>query len=210
MKKIILSFFISIILAGLIFIALSASAQDLKIAEQNGKYGFVDKKGRFVIKPTFESLSDFHDGLAAALQGKWGFINKKGEFVIQPQYDKIADFQEGLAYVVYETEQRVGQYESLITSYIAYITSMEKLLFRFMREDHIFIVFPMDWWQYKKEMPFIVHIKIKKAKLFWIKIILKKLVGKTQQTQYVIILVKDYCLYINILMKLIKQDFQPL
>mgnify|MGYP001624295558 CR=1 FL=1 len=141
MKKIILSFFISIILAGLIFIALSASAQDLKIAEQNGKYGFVDKKGRFVIKPTFESLSDFHDGLAAALQGKWGFINKKGEFVIQPQYDKIADFQEGLAYVVYETEQRVGQYESLITSYIAYINKHGKIIIPFYEGGPYFYSF---------------------------------------------------------------------
>ena len=124
-------FFISVILLELNFITLSVRAQDLKIAEQNGKYGFVNKKGHFVIKPKFESVNNFHDGLAAVLQGKWGFINKKGKFVIQPQYDRLGDFQEGLAYVVYETEKQVNQYESLVTFQVAYINKRGKVIIPF-------------------------------------------------------------------------------
>lgn len=123
MKKIVLSsFFIFVILLGLIFIALSISASDLKIAEQNGQYGFVDKKGHFVIKPIFESANDFHDGLAAVWQyGKWGFINTKGDFVVKPQYDQVGDFHDGLAYVVHQTEEKDSEFSYFIHSYVSYI-----------------------------------------------------------------------------------------
>lgn len=132
MKKIILSsIFICVIISGLAFITLSANAQDLKKVEQNDKYGFIDKKGRFVIKPTFESVDDFHEGLAAAWQGKWGFINKKGKFVIQPQYDKVGDFHNGRAYVVYETEENVEPYIIQVTSQVAYINKRGKIIIPF-------------------------------------------------------------------------------
>jgi len=66
-----------------------------------GKVGYIDKKGRLVIKPTFEpaygmntSAGDFQsNGLVRALlNGKWGFINKKGTCVIKPQFAWVRKF----------------------------------------------------------------------------------------------------------------------
>ena len=56
--------------------------------EINGKWGAIDKNGIIVIKPQFDFICDFKDGLALAeLDGKWGVVNKKGEFVVKPRYD---------------------------------------------------------------------------------------------------------------------------
>src|SRR5262249_42729997 len=85
------------------------------------KWGFIDRNGQVVIKPTFDRVKgtgvpsnigpivcrtidprkNFHDGLAAVCIGKqWGFVDKTGKMVVQPQYDDVGDFSEGLACVV--------------------------------------------------------------------------------------------------------------
>ena len=64
------------------------------------KYGFVDRSGRMAIKPQFDYVGAFSDGLALATQtpdGKSGYIDTTGRFVIEPQYDEAEDFSEGLA-----------------------------------------------------------------------------------------------------------------
>lgn len=65
------------------------------------KWGFIDKTGKFVIEPIFESVGDFHNGMAKfQYEGKWGYINKDGYIVIEPQYDEADGiFSEGLAWV---------------------------------------------------------------------------------------------------------------
>ena len=132
MKKIILLLiFIFLSFVILASMTLSASAKDLKKIEVNGKYGFVDNKGNFVIKPTFESVEDFHEGLAAAWQyGKWGFINKKGKFVIQPQYSVVGDFNDGHAYVIHRTEETKDD-GTYIHNHIAYIDKHGKIIIPF-------------------------------------------------------------------------------
>jgi serine/threonine protein kinase len=65
---------------------------------QNGKYGFINIKGKWIIKPKFDDIGDFNNGLARAqLKGKCGFIDKKGNWIIRPEFDYIRDFHEGLA-----------------------------------------------------------------------------------------------------------------
>ena len=133
MKKII----ISLIFGGFSFaivtcINLSVNAQDLKQVEQNGKYGFVNNKGNFAIKPIFESVDEFNEGLAAVRQyGKWGFINKKGKFVVEPQYDRVGNFNNGLAYVVHSTEKQVESYVFQVTSHVGYINKRGKIVIPF-------------------------------------------------------------------------------
>lgn len=132
MKKIILlSIFVCLSFAILTGIVLSANAQDLKKIEVNGKYGFVDNKGNFVIKPIFESVEDFKEGLAAVWQyGKWGFINKKGKFIIQSQYDIVGNFNEGRAYVIHRTEETKDD-GTYIHNHIAYIDKHGKIVIPF-------------------------------------------------------------------------------
>jgi hypothetical protein len=62
------------------------------------KYGFVDRGGKFLIRPQYDHASDFSEGLArVCLDSRWGFIDHAGAFVIPPQYSSAGDFHEGLA-----------------------------------------------------------------------------------------------------------------
>jgi hypothetical protein len=50
---------------------------------KNGKYGYIDKTGKIVIKPQFDKAYDFSEGLASiSLNGKWGFIDNTGKIAI--------------------------------------------------------------------------------------------------------------------------------
>ena len=88
-------------------------------AVKDGKYGFIDIKGNFVIPPIFTSAKYFSEGLAAvnvggrsyidsstdggqyihAENGKWGYIDRTGEMKIPPQFSEAREFSEGLAAV---------------------------------------------------------------------------------------------------------------
>ena len=67
--------------------------------------GYIDHKGKFVIKPRLvENASDFSQGLAAFEPGpsswgsaKWGYLDKTGKWAIKPQFDIAGSFSEGLA-----------------------------------------------------------------------------------------------------------------
>lgn len=73
------------------------------IPVQSGeKWGYVDKHGKYVINPQFESAYYFREGLArvCSTNGMYGFINSKGKYVIDAQYKDATEFSEGLAFVV--------------------------------------------------------------------------------------------------------------
>lgn len=76
--------------------------------EDNEKWGFIDRTGKFVISPRFESspngyVDSFSDGMAMIkVDEKYGYIDRSGEFVIQPKFLKGNSFQEGLARVIVE------------------------------------------------------------------------------------------------------------
>jgi len=74
---------------------------DLTPKEQNGKYGFVDKKTSKVVIPfKYDGAWFFIEGLAfVKLNNKWGFIDKTGREVIPIKYDSAWFFIEGLASV---------------------------------------------------------------------------------------------------------------
>jgi len=66
----------------------------------NRKRGFIDNSGKLVIRPMFEFVWDFSEGLApACLHEKWGYIDKTGKIVIKPQFQEAQSFSEGLARV---------------------------------------------------------------------------------------------------------------
>jgi WG containing repeat len=74
---------------------------------QTNKWGFIDPSGRFVIKPQFDEVSYFREGLATvtfwdqskANRHKQGYLDKTGKIVIKPQFDVAQFFSEGLAAV---------------------------------------------------------------------------------------------------------------
>lgn len=64
--------------------------------------GYIDRKGKVVIKPRYEMAHDFGEGLAAVRiksQDSWGFIDKDDHRVISPRFDEVGRFSEGLCAV---------------------------------------------------------------------------------------------------------------
>ena len=87
----------------------SNNGEDYFPIQQDGKVGFIDKTGKIVITPQFDSASSdegrtFSEGLAAVKVGdKWGYIDKSGKFVIPPKFKQESAptlFYEGLAQVL--------------------------------------------------------------------------------------------------------------
>jgi hypothetical protein len=67
-------FFVSRILGG-----VSRGQKMLFRFVQDGKYGYIDKTGKIVIKPQFDFAESFSEGLAwVSISGKDGYINKTG------------------------------------------------------------------------------------------------------------------------------------
>jgi hypothetical protein len=87
--------------------------EGLARASLNGRWGFIDREGEWVVPAVFEEARDFHEGLAAVARKNhrdgtlnWGYINKSGAPEIPYQFNfgsssylEPGDFQEGLALV---------------------------------------------------------------------------------------------------------------
>jgi hypothetical protein len=68
--------------------------------EEDGKWGYIDKTGRVVIKPQFDDALRFSEELAKVKVGrKFGFIDKTGKVAIEAKFDAVWRFCEGLAAV---------------------------------------------------------------------------------------------------------------
>lgn len=79
----------------------------------NGKFGYVDSTGNWIIKPKFSAAAEFVDygGLSYALiekKGKIGLINKAGDIVIKPQYKKTHFIPELSTYVFFRYDESLG------------------------------------------------------------------------------------------------------
>jgi hypothetical protein len=63
------------------------------------RYGYIDKSGKFIIKPTYKHGFNFSEGLASVLIGlKYGYIDKSGSVSIAAQtYILGSSFSDGLA-----------------------------------------------------------------------------------------------------------------
>ena len=77
-----------------------AESEGLRAIYKDGKYGFIDNRGRLRIANRYEGVRGFSDGFAPIkIRGKWGFIDQEENLVIQPVFDAVEEFNEGLAIV---------------------------------------------------------------------------------------------------------------
>lgn len=61
---------------------------------KNGKWGFIDDKGKNKIPMKYDSALPFSNGLAAVkLNEKWGFIDSKGKLIIPCKFNYILPFR---------------------------------------------------------------------------------------------------------------------
>lgn len=103
--------------------------EGIALVRKNGLYGYIDKKGHYILTPQFDEARDFHNGYAAVCKRfdteddyayYWGFINPKGEYLFDIQkckYTKVEDFNEqGIATVevngTFSSITKEVQYES--------------------------------------------------------------------------------------------------
>lgn len=74
--------------------------EGLRGIKRDGKYGFIDARGRLRIANRYDGIGDFSEGMAAIkLIGHWGFINTQDQIVINPNYEKVSIFLNGLCVV---------------------------------------------------------------------------------------------------------------
>ncbi|MBX9938102.1 MAG: WG repeat-containing protein [Candidatus Obscuribacterales bacterium] len=92
-------------------------SEGLAAAEKDGRFGYIDKSGRFVIKPQFKWAYSFREGRAKVmpafvldkyiwsnssrnLDGKLAFINRNGSFASGLLVDEASAYSEGAAAVL--------------------------------------------------------------------------------------------------------------
>ena len=84
---------------------------------EKGKYGYIDRNGKVIIKPQFDMAKRFSEGLARVRVGsKWGFIDQTGKIIIRPQFEisdigdnnPSLDFHEGMAAVSLDEGNKWG------------------------------------------------------------------------------------------------------
>ena len=89
-------------------------------AESDGKYGYIDKTGTFVIKPNFAETKQFVDGVAQArskLNGLWGgYIDRNGKLAFDRWFDQAYSFSGGMAAVLERDSEGRAHYGYIDTS----------------------------------------------------------------------------------------------
>src|SRR6266550_5964613 len=88
----------------LVFLPLRLVPQSKEIqlfpVVKDGSWGYIDSTGKIIISPQFESVGQFHDGLARAVEsGKVVFIDPTGKILLLPEFQIVEEFSEGLAAV---------------------------------------------------------------------------------------------------------------
>ena len=72
----------------------------LFLSKKDGKYGYINASGDYVIEPIYDSTSHFSDGLApVCYDGKWGYINAEGKVVVPLRFQMASYFEHGRAEV---------------------------------------------------------------------------------------------------------------
>jgi len=90
-----------LILLLIVFAVSTVNAQELALANKDGKFGYIAKTGEWHIQPEFKRAHSFSGDYAIAFEGKKvGFINRKGEWAIKPTFDKVKSFNSGVAVVL--------------------------------------------------------------------------------------------------------------
>lgn len=92
-----------------LFASCSKNSTDLIPVAYEGKWGYINQKGEYVISPRYKDAGFFYDGLAMVkdMNGNIGYIDKDANFVIQPKYKFGTMFNEEHAIVVESGEYPV-------------------------------------------------------------------------------------------------------
>lgn len=77
-----------------------AESEGMRGIRRDGRYGFIDSRGRLRIANRYEGIGKFREGLAPImLIGKWGFVDMEDRIVINPNFETASEFRNGIAVV---------------------------------------------------------------------------------------------------------------
>lgn len=80
---------------------LGEFSEGFAAVKKDGKWGFINTKGKDVIPCRYDGVYSFSEGFAMVEnEDKYGFINTKGQEVIPCKYDNVGCFSEGFATVM--------------------------------------------------------------------------------------------------------------
>lgn len=81
----------------------------IAVADESGKWGFINREGEMVIDCQYSDAKSFSNQLAAVcIADSWGYIDKKNELAIEAQFQAAEPFYNGKAIV------QLGDYKSII------------------------------------------------------------------------------------------------
>lgn len=94
-------------------------------ALKNGKYGYVDSAGKWVIPPSFLEVGTFSEKVSSYRNSTtWGTLNSEGSILADAKWDKIKSFSAGLAIA----ESAGKQYLISPTGELAYPEGLDQLV----------------------------------------------------------------------------------
>jgi hypothetical protein len=57
-------------------------SEGLAAVQQDGRYGYIDTAGNWVVEPTYTNAGRFSEGFARVqMENQWGFIDEKGNLM---------------------------------------------------------------------------------------------------------------------------------
>jgi hypothetical protein len=90
----------------------------------NGKYGFIDTKGKLVIDLQFDFAEPFSEGLALVKIGNnYGFIDKEGKPIFEPHFAAATSFSDGLAAIRLNKTDKYPFFIDRVIEVICYLPS---------------------------------------------------------------------------------------
>lgn len=100
-----ITFIKSLVICSLFAFCISCSnnsSLNLIPVKSGEKWGYINKKGEYVITPQFQDAGFFYSGLARVVSadGKIGYISEDGKYAIPAKFKSGTHFVDGLAFVV--------------------------------------------------------------------------------------------------------------
>ena len=75
-------------------ILLPGFSEGLAAVKTENKWGFIDKKGNWVLEPKFDAAWSFSDGLALVVfNGKYYYVDKTGNYVWDPDENRLYELE---------------------------------------------------------------------------------------------------------------------
>lgn len=72
-------------------------SEGMLAVKSTGKWGYVDRQGRWIIEPRFDAASAWVDGVGpVSVSGRWALVNREGKLMFAPAFDALGHAWNGL------------------------------------------------------------------------------------------------------------------